>query len=210
MSIGILGKKIGMTQIYDKGTVIPVTVIKAGPCTVVQKKLQKKEGYNALQVGFEEIPIRKLNKPSKGHLAKEGINLGEKIGLRHFSEFRTDDVDNFSIGQVLDVNLFKVGDSIHIQGRSIGKGFMGVIRRYGCGRGNMTHGSKFHRHPGSIGAGTTPGRVFKGRKMPGRQGNKLITIKNVSIVGIEVQDNLILVKGAVPGAEGGLLKLKSI
>jgi len=201
MSIGILGKKIGMTQIYDKGTVIPVTVIKAGPCVVVQKKETPKDGYDALQLGFEEVPFRKLNKPLKGH-------LGKKTALRHLSEFKVTNIADYQAGQIIDVNVFKPGDIVNVQGRSIGKGFMGVVRRYGCGRGPMTHGSKFHRLPGSIGAGTTPGRVFKGRKMPGRQGNKIVTVRNLQVVSIEPKDNLILIKGAVPGTEGGLLRIK--
>lgn len=201
MSIGLLGKKIGMTQIYDKGNVIPVTVIKAGPCFVVQKKEVPKDGYNALQLGFEEVPFKKLNKPLKGH-------LGKKIAVRYLCEFKVDNVVDYQSGQIVDVTVFKVGDKVNVQGRSIGKGFMGVVRRYGCGRGPMTHGSKFHRLPGSIGAGTTPGRVFKGRKMPGRMGNKFVTVRNLKIVSIDSQDNLILVKGAVPGTEGGLVKIK--
>lgn len=204
MAIGILGTKVGMTQVYDsKGVLHPVTVIQAGPCTVTQVKNNDSDGYSAIQVGYKEVKSKKLTKPELGHLDKNKI-----APQLHLNEFRIDEAELKKIGDVIDVTLFNEGDSIDVTGNSIGKGYAGTIKKYHFARGPMTHGSKNHRLPGSIGAGTTPSRVYKGKKMSGRMGGKKITVKNLSVVKIDKERNLILVRGSVPGAEGGLLVIK--
>lgn len=204
MELGILGRKVGMTQFYDQdGVLQPVTVIKAGPCIVTQIKTESSDGYNAIQIGYEEVKARKLNKPSLGHLEKNKIKP-----LRNLKEFRVNNVTERKIGDTLDVSFFDDISNVDVSGKSIGKGFMGTVARYNFGRGPMTHGSKNHRAPGSIGAGTTPSRVYKGRKMAGRKGAKKITVKNLKVVKVDKERNLLLVKGSVPGVEGGLLVIR--
>ncbi len=201
----ILGKKIGMTQIFNEnGLAIPVTVIQAGPCAVVQKKTIENDGYTALKLGFEEIPEKKLNKPDKGLYAKIKVS-----SRRYLKEFRTDDVAKYEIGQEIKVaDMFSNGDKIDVSGISKGKGFQGVIKRFGTSRGPETHGSMYHRRVGSMGAGTSPGRVFKGKHEPGHMGVDKITVQNLDVVKVDSERNLLLVKGAVPGPKGGLVVVK--
>lgn len=194
---GMIGEKIGMTRIFSKdGLVIPVTVIKCGPCYVVQKRSQEKEGYRSLQLGYGEIKEKKLNKPQLGHLKKV-----EVPPLRFLAEFRFESVDGYQVGQTLKVDGFQVGDKVDVTGVSKGKGFQGVVRRYGYGGGPATHGSMFYREPGSIG-GTDAERVFKGKGLPGRMGRDTVTVKNLEVVGINPERDLLLIKGAVPGPAG--------
>jgi large subunit ribosomal protein L3 len=194
----ILGKKIGMTQVFDEnGTVIPVTVIQAGPCAVVQKKTVENDGYTAVKLGFEDVPEKKLNRPEKGLFSK--INTAPKKYLR---EFRTEDIDRFEIGQQINVaDMFSNGDRIDVSGISRGKGFQGVMKRFGSSRGPESHGSKYHRRVGALGA-TGVGRVVKGRKMPGRSGNERVTIKGLKVVEVKAERNLLVLKGSVPGRRG--------
>lgn len=201
----ILGKKIGMTQIFnDAGLAIPVTVIQAGPCAVVQKKTVENDGYTAIKLGFGEVQEKKLNKPDKGLFAK--IKTASK---KYLKEFRTDDADKYEVGQEVKVaDMFSDGDSIDVSGISKGKGFQGVIRRFGQSRGPETHGSMYHRRVGSMGAGTSPGRVFKGKKEPGHMGTDKVTVQNLNVVKVDAERNLLLVKGAVPGPKGGLVVVK--
>lgn len=201
----ILGKKIGMTQIFnDAGLAIPVTVIQAGPCAVVQKKTVENDGYTAIKLGFSEVQEKKLNKPDKGLFAK--IKVTSK---KYLKEFRTDDVDKYEVGQEVKVeDMFADGDIIDVSGISKGKGFQGTIKRYGQKGGPETHGSMYHRRPGSMGAGTSPGRVYKGKKQPGHMGADKITVQNLNVVKVDTQRNLLLVKGAVPGPKGGLIVVK--
>ncbi|MBM3268059.1 MAG: 50S ribosomal protein L3 [Candidatus Sericytochromatia bacterium] len=200
MALGILGQKLGMTQIFDeKDQAVPVTVVAAGPCIVTQVKTKEKDGYNAVQIGFGQTKAKSLAKGEQGHLKPAG-----KL-LRHLREFRLDDVSQFAVGQEIKADLFSAGQTIDVVGHSIGKGFQGMQRRWHAGRGPMAHGSKFHRHPGSIGAGTTPSRVYKGASMPGRLGNERVTVRKLTVVRVDAGKNLLLIKGAVPGVEGGLL-----
>jgi len=204
MSIGILGTKVGMTQVYDsKGVLHPVTVIKAEPCIVTQVKDKNSDGYNAIQVGSKETKEHRLTKPEAGHLKKNNIKP-----LVNLKEFRVEESELKKIGEEISVEIFKEGDAIDVTGKSIGKGTMGTVARWNFARGPMSHGSKNHRAPGSIGAGTTPSRVYKGKKMAGRQGNKQVTVKNLNVVRVDKERNLILVRGSVPGAEGALLIIK--
>ena len=201
----LIGKKVGMTQIFDeKGKVIPVTAIQAGPCVVAQIKTVETDGYNAIQLGFGEVKESKLNKPEKGHFAK--ANIAPK---KHLREFRTDAVEEVTVGAELKADVFEVGDRLDIQGTTKGKGFQGVIKRHGQARGPMGHGSMYHRRPGSMGATSTPGRVFKGKKLPGHMGRVTVTIQNLDVVRVDMDKNVILVKGSVPGAKGAILKIKS-
>ena len=203
MSKGILGKKIGMTQIFTtEGRVVPVTVIQAGPCPVVQKKTVATDGYNAIQLGFSVLRESLSNKPRKGHFQKASLKP-----MRYVREFRISDVESFEIGQEVKVDLFTVGDKIDVVGTSKGKGFAGMIKRHNASRGPMAHGSKYHRRTGSLGA-KGPARVFKGRKLPGRMGGERVTIQNLEVVRVDADKNLILIKGAVPGANKSLLILK--
>ena len=205
-TMGILGKKVGMTRVYNEmGYVIPVTVVEAGPCKVLQVKSQAKEGYNAIQVGFGDKKVQRVNKPQAGHCKKSGTN-----GFYHIREFHIDNPDDFKIGQDVTLEqLFKVGDIIDVQGISKGKGFQGVMKRHGFAGGPGGHGSKHHRRPGSIGCSAWPARVVKGKKLPGRMGNATVLKKNVIVVDVRGDDNLILLKGSIPGAKQGLLKLFS-
>jgi len=204
---GILGKKLGMTQLFNAaGTALPVTVIEAGPCFVVQKKTSKREGYEALQLGFERRRLEKQTKPLQGHFAKHGI----KSAFRFLREFRLDSTEDIEVGQELDVSQFAIGDKVTITGISKGKGFAGVIKRWGFKRGPETHGSMSHRAPGSIGASAYPSRVIKGKKLPGHLGNARVTVKNLEVVDVRPESNLLIVRGAVPGARNGLLVIKKV
>ena len=202
--MGLLGKKIGMTRVYsEQGQAIPVTVIEAGPCVVLQKKTEAKEGYNAIQVGFGPKKEARLNKPQAGHCKAAG-----KGGFYHTKEFRVTDPEVYELGQEIQLaELVKIGDEVHISGKSKGRGFQGVIKRYGFKGGRKTHGSMFHRRPGSIGCSAWPSRVIKGKKMPGRMGNELLTKKNLTVIDVRPDENILLVKGSVPGAKEGLLQI---
>ncbi len=201
----LIGKKVGMTQIFDeKGRVVPVTVIEAGPCVIAQVKSVETDGYNAIQLGFEDVKESKLNKPEKGHFAK--ANIAPK---KHLREFRLDSVEGVTVGTELTVSEFTEGDRLDIQGTSKGKGFQGVIKRHGQHRGPMGHGSMYHRRPGSMGPTSTPGRVFKGKKLPGHMGRVTVTIQNLDVVKVDTDKNVVLVKGSVPGPKGAILKLKT-
>ena len=200
----LIGKKVGMTQIFDeKGRVIPVTVIEAGPGVVAQVKSVETDGYNAIQLGFGDVKESKLNKPEKGHFAK--ANIAPK---KHLREFRLDSVEGITVGTELTVTEFAEGDRLDIQGTTKGKGFQGVIKRHGQSRGPMGHGTMYHRRPGSMGSTSTPGRVFKGKKLPGHMGNVTVTIQNLKVVRVDLDKNCILVKGSVPGNKGAILKIK--
>ncbi len=205
MSKFIIGKKIGMTQVFNEaGLAIPVTVIAAGPCAVVQKKTVESDGYNALKLGYEEIPEKKLNKPEKGAFTKVKVSA-----RRYLREFRTEDIDKYEVGQEIKVaDMFSDGDKVDVSGISKGKGFQGVIKRYGHGRGPATHGSKYHRRVGSMGSGTNPGRVFKGKKQPGHMGAEKVTVQNLEVFRVDSERSLLLIKGAVPGPKGGLIVVK--
>lgn len=205
MNKGLIGKKLGMTQIFDEqGKVIPVTVIEAGPCVVAQVKTVETDGYNAIQLGFGDVKESKINKPEKEHFAKSKLTP-----KKHLREFRLDSVENINVGDELKADTFTAGDQLDIQGTSKGKGFQGVIKRHGQSRGPMGHGSMYHRRPGSMGPTSTPGRVFKGKKLPGHMGSQTITIQNLEVVRVDLDKNVILVKGSVPGAKGAILKLKT-
>ncbi|HAA80257.1 MAG TPA: 50S ribosomal protein L3 [Thermoanaerobacter sp.] len=204
MKKGILGKKHGMTQIFnEKGEVIPVTVIEAGPCVVVQKKTVETDGYNAIQVGFGDVKEKRLTKPLIGHFKKAGVPF-----KRYLREFRLDDISGYEVGSEIKVDIFKPGDRVDVTGISKGKGFAGVVKRYGANRGPMSHGSKYHRRVGSMGATTDPGRTFKGKIMPGHMGHERVTIQNLEVVKVDPELNLLLVKGSVPGPKGSLLIIK--
>ena len=201
----LIGKKVGMTQIFDEtGKVIPVTVIEAGPCVIAQVKSVETDGYNAIQLGYEDVKETKLNKPERGHFAKANI-----AAKKHLREFRLDSVEGLTVGSELTVNVFAEGDRLDIQGTSKGKGFQGVIKRHGQSRGPMGHGSMYHRRPGSMGPTSTPGRVFKGKKLPGHMGRVTVTIQNLDVVKVDTDKNVVLVKGSVPGPKGAILKLKT-
>ncbi len=203
---GILGKKIGMTQVFNSaGRLVPVTVVEAGPCVVVQIKTEEKDGYSAVQLGLEEIKKKTaVNKPLQGHFSRAGINP-----QRYLREIRIDagEQDKYQVGQVLKADLFQEGEKVDVAGISKGKGFAGVIKRHGFRRGPMGHGSMYHRRVGSLGA-TDPERVFKGRKLPGRMGGERVTIQGLEVVQVDPENNLLLLKGAVPGRKGSLLMIK--
>ena len=204
MKKAIIGKKIGMTQIFDEtGKVIPVTAIEAGPCVIAQIKTVETDGYDAIQLGFGDVKENKVNKPVKGHYAKASITP-----KKHLREFRLDSLEGLKVGDELKADVFAVGDSVDIQGTSKGKGFQGVIKRHGQSRGPMGHGSMYHRRPGSMGPTSTPGRVFKGKKLPGHMGRQTVTIQNLDVVAVDLDKNVILVKGSVPGVKGAILKIK--
>ena len=193
-----------MTQIFDeKGNVIPVTVIEAGPCSVIQVKTVETDGYDAVQLGFGTVKEKKLNKPEKGHFTKVKVTP-----VKHLREFRLADVSNVKVGDEIKADVFTAGETVDIQGTTKGKGFQGVIKRHGQSRGPMVHGSMYHRRPGSMGSTSTPGRVFKGKKLPGHMGNVTVTIQNLKVVRVDLDKNCILVKGSVPGNKGAILKIK--
>ncbi|UPM51340.1 50S ribosomal protein L3 [Synechococcus sp. A10-1-5-1] len=203
MSIGILGKKLGMSQFFDdEGRAIPVTVIEAGPCRITQLKTDSTDGYTAVQLGFGDIREKLVSKPAKGHLAKSGEEL-----LRHLKEYRVDTVDGLELGGDVTVAAFEAGQKVDVSGDTIGRGFAGYQKRHGFSRGPMTHGSKNHREPGSTGAGTTPGRVYPGKRMAGRYGGKQITTRGLTILKVDAERNLLVVKGSVPGKPGALLNI---
>ena len=204
MNKAILGKKVGMTQVFaENGTVIPVTVVEAGPCTVIQKKTVENDGYEAIQVGFGAVKEKNVTKPVKGHFAKAASELRKVL-----REFRFEDTSSYEIGSEIKADIFAAGDRVDVSGVSKGKGTQGPIRRHGQSRGPMTHGSKYHRGVGSMGAATSPGRVFKGKKMAGKTGNANVTVQNLEIVRADADKNLILVKGAIPGPRGSLVCIK--
>ncbi|AUC59847.1 LSU ribosomal protein L3 RplC [Cyanobacterium sp. HL-69] len=218
MSLGILGTKLGMTTIFDKetGVAIPVTAVQVGPCRVTQIKTKEKDGYVALQLGYDELPDRKrslntkeakevnkyLTSAEDGHLTSKGLPA-----LRQLKEYRLDDVASYELGQTIGADLFNEGDLVDVGGKTIGRGFSGYQKRHNFKRGNMTHGSKNHRLPGSTGAGTTPGRVYPGKKMAGRYGNTNVKIRKLTVVKIDAERNLLLIKGAIPGKTGNLVSI---
>ena len=205
VSVGLLGNKVGMTRIPDEnGSLTPVTVIRLGPCVVTQVKTTATHGYEAVQLGYQEVPERKLTKPELGHLATSGAPP-----LKHLREYRVKDASQFTPGQVLTTEIFENGELVDVQGTTIGKGFQGNIKRHGFKRGLMTHGSKSHREPGSTGPGTTPGRVYPGSKGPGRMGGDTRSQCNLKVMDIDHQQHLLLVKGSIPGHDGGLVSVKS-
>ena len=200
---GILGKKLGMTQIFtEHGEVIPVTVVEAGPVVVTQIKTTENDGYTAIQVGFGDAKEKSLNKPQKGHLAAANVLK------KHLKEFRVDAVEEFTVGQEIKADLFAAGELIDVTGISKGKGFQGPIKRHGQSRGPETHGSRYHRRPGSMGACSYPGRVFKNKKLAGHMGSVKVTVQNLEVVRVDADKNFILVKGAIPGAKGSVVTIK--
>ncbi|GJM40049.1 MAG: 50S ribosomal protein L3 [Ardenticatenaceae bacterium] len=212
---GLLGRKVGMAQVFDdSGVVTPVTIVEAGPCFVTQIKTEDTDGYTAVQLGFEEISEKRLSKGQKGHLGRLNKGRGRKKGqdipaLRFLREFRTKDVTDYSVGQALTVEQFEIGDRIDVTGKSKGKGFAGVVKRYGFGGGIKTHGqSDRWRAPGSIGGTSGTARVFKGKRMPGRMGNDVHTAQNLEVMRIDTERNLLAVKGAIPGAKGALVVIR--
>ena len=204
MSLGLLGNKIGMTQIFDEsGNIIPVTILKVGPCTVTQIKTVLTDGYNAIQIGYGTVSNKSLTQPELGHLQKSNIQ-----SLKYLKEFRVNDPEEFKVGQVLNVESLTTGQLIDVTGKSTGKGFAGLQKRHNFTRGPMTHGSKNHRAPGSIGMGTTPGRVLPGKKMAGQLGNKMTKTRKLKVVQVNSDENILVVKGSVPGKPGNLLSIR--
>ena len=198
----ILGKKLGMTHIFEEDTLVPVTVVEAGPCVIVQKKVQDKDGYEAIQIGFNET--ERLNKPELGYFKKRGIP-----SQKYLREIRMKDMDEYKEGNEIRVNIFKEGDLVSVSGLSKGKGFAGVVKRHGFKGGPASHGAKhWHRRPGSIGASADPARVFKGKKMPGRMGWEKVTLHNLKVVKVDEKESLLLIKGGLPGKKGDLLTIK--
>ena len=205
MNKAIIGKKIGMTQIFSpEGKLIPVTVIEAGPCPVVQKKTVETDGYEAVQLGFALKKAKRVNKPEKGHFAKAGVEA-----TRILKEFKLDNAAELNLGDVIAVDVFAEGDKIDVTGTSKGHGYAGTVKRFGTHRGPMAHGSKYHRGPGSMGACSTPSKVMKGKKLPGHMGVEKVTIQNLDVVKVDAERNLLLVKGAVPGPRGGYVTVKN-
>ena len=211
MQIGSLGIKIGMTQIFDieKNIAIPVTLIKVGPSIVTHLKTEEKDGYNAVQLGFgfiinddNKTGSKKANKPETGHLKPSNV-----AKCSYLCEYRVQDLEGYSVGQIIDVSTFETGQFVDVIGKTIGKGFCGTVKRYNFGRGPMSHGSKNHRAPGSIGAGSTPGRVYPGKRMAGRKGGGQATIKNLQIIKINSQESVVAVQGAIPGKSGNIVNL---
>ena len=204
MKKAILTTKVGMTQVFSEdGVLTPVTVLQAGPCVVTQVKTVENDGYSAVQVGFGDIREKLVNKPKKGHFAKAGVTA-----KRFLKEFRLEDAESYTLGQEIKADVFAAGDKVDATAKSKGKGFQGAIKRHGQHRGPMAHGSKFHRHQGSNGACSDPSKVFKGKGMPGHMGSKQVTIQNLEIVRVDVENNLLLVKGAVPGPKKSLVTIK--
>jgi len=203
VGIGLLGNKIGMTQIFDEsGNIIPVTILKVGPCVITQIKSKLKDGYDSIQIGYGNVSSKALTQPELGHLQKSNIEP-----LKYLKEFRVSENHEFKIGQILNVDSFTAGQLLNIRGKSISKGFSGLQKRYSFTRGPMTHGSKNHRAPGSIGMGTTPGRVLPGKKMAGQLGNEMITVKKLKVVQVNLEENILVIKGSVPGKPGNLLSI---
>ena len=205
MKKAIIGKKIGMTQIFDEnGKVIPVTVVEAGPCVVTQKMTMEKHGYEAIQVGFGEVREKLLNKPAKGQFVKAGVSL-----RRTLKEFRLENAAEYEVGQEIKADIFEAGDKVDVSGVSKGKGFQGVIKRWNAQRGPMSHGSKFHRAPGSMGASSDPSRTFKNKHMPGHMGAVNTTVLNLEVVKVIPEKNLILIKGGIPGPNKAQVVIKN-
>ncbi len=205
MQKGILAQKLGMTQIFDEiGRVVPVTVVLAGPNAVVQKKTVEKDGYDSVQVGFIDLKEKKANKPVKGHFAKAGVTP-----KKYVKELRLDDVSGLNVGDEIKADIFEAGEKIDVAGITKGKGFAGTIKRWGTHRGPMTHGSGYHRGPGSMGMCSDPGRVYKGKRLPGHMGVERVTIQNLTVVKVDAEKNIMLIKGGVPGPKGGLLIIKN-
>ena len=203
MKKAILGKKIGMTQVFDeKGRAIPVTVVEAGPCTVVQIKTKDSDGYEAVQLGFGEVKEKKLIRPIKGHFTKANVTP-----KKHLREFRLEEI-SYNVGDEIKADIFKEGETVDVTGTSKGKGFQGVIKRHGQSRGPMGHGSMYHRRPGSMGSTSTPGRVYKGKNLPGHMGVETVTVQNLEIVKVDIDKNVLLIKGSVPGNKGAILKIR--
>ena len=203
MNVGLLGNKIGMTQIFDEsGNIIPVTILKVGPCVVTQVKTKSKDGYNSIQIGYSNVSKKSLTGSELGHLRKSDIQP-----LKYLKEFLVEDPTEFEVGQVLKVDRFEPEQLVNIKGKTIGKGFSGLQKRHNFARGPMTHGSKNHRAPGSIGMGTTPGRVLPGKKMAGQLGNKVTTIQKLKIIQLNLEENILVIKGSVPGKPGNLLSI---
>ena len=204
MKKGIIGKKLGMTQIFtEDGTRVPVTVVQAGPCIVTQKKLQDVDGYSAVQVGFESVDAAGVTKPKLGHCVKSGKGV-----FRHLREMKLENAAELNLGDSLTVEQFLPGEYVDVTGASIGKGFQGVIKRWNFKGGRASHGSRFHRAPGSIGASATPSRVFKNKKMPGQMGNAKVTVQRLQIIRVDAADNLLLIKGAIPGHKNNIVIIK--
>ncbi|MBQ3374245.1 MAG: 50S ribosomal protein L3 [Oscillospiraceae bacterium] len=206
MKKAIIGKKVGMTQIFDEaGKVIPVTVIEAGPCVVTAKMTEEKEGYNAVQLGYEEVAEKKLSKPEQGHLKKAGTGM-----LKHLKEFRLEETDKFEVGDVVKADIFAEGEKVDVTGTSKGHGYAGVIKRFGQGRTPTTHGGgPVHRHAGSMGSSTDPSRIFPGKKQAGHMGVDQVTVQNLDIVKVDAELNLIAIRGAVPGPKGSIVYIKN-
>lgn len=202
----MIGTKIGMTQIFtDEGIVIPVTVIQAGPLSVVQKKTVENDGYNAIKVGFKDVKEKKVNKPNRGQFTKSGVSTKKTL-----KEFRLDNIDAYEPGQEIKVeDMFSEGDKVDVTGVSKGKGFQGTVKRYRTARGAMAHGSSYHRGVGSMGPNSSPSRVFKGKKLPGHMGAEKVTVQNLAVVRVDAQRGLMLIRGAVPGPRGGLIVIKN-
>lgn len=204
MNKGIIGKKLGMTQIFqDDGTRVPVTVVQAGPCVIIQKKTPQADGYAAVQVGFEQVPAAKANAADRGHCVKAGKGV-----FRHLRELKLDLQAEVNIGDELTVAQFSPGDLIDVTGTSIGKGFQGVIKRHNFKGGRASHGSRFHRAPGSIGCSATPSRVFKNKKMPGQMGNERVTVQRLQVVRVDAEQHLLMIKGAIPGPKNNIVVIK--
>ena len=204
MKKAILATKVGMTQIFDEdGSLIPVTVLQAGPCAVTQIKTVENDGYEAVQVGFGEVKEKKLNKPQKGHFAKADV-----ANKKYLREFRLDDCSALNVGDEIKADIFEAGEKIDVTGITKGKGFAGPMKRWGLHRGPMSHGSGYHRGSGSMGACSNPGRVMKGKKLPGHMGVVRVTVQNLEVVKVDAENNLILLKGAVPGNKGGLVRIQ--
>ncbi len=206
MKKAILGTKVGMTQLFDeKGKVIPVTVVQAGPCVVVQKRTAENDGYEAVQLGYGDIADKNATKPRKGHFAKNDLPV-----KRHLREFKLEDCAGMNVGDVLKPDIFEVGDSVDVSGTSKGKGYQGTIKRFGGQMQKRTHGGgPIHRHAGSMGACSTPSRVMKGKKLPGHMGAERVTVQNLDVVKIDAENNLIALRGAIPGPKGGLVAITS-
>ena len=201
-----LGKKLGMTSYFlNENISVPVTIVKAGPCIVIQKKTVEKDGYGAIQLGFESQKENRINKPLQGHFKTAG-----DLFFRYLREIRVDNVDEFEVGQEIKADIFSIGESVHVIGRSKGRGFSGVMKRWGFSGGKVSHGSRSHRVPGSIGASATPGRVFKGKKMPGRMGNRKTTVKNLKILDVRPEMDVIAIKGAIPGSRNSIIEINKI
>ena len=206
MKKGLIGKKIGMTQIFDeKGNVIPVTVIECGPCVVAQKKTVENDGYDAIQLGFMDAKAKHMTKAEQGHFAKNGLQL-----KKHLKEFRYEDCSKYNVGDVITVDTFAAGEKVDITGMTKGHGYSGVVKRWNCHKLRMTHGvGPVHRQPGSMGANSSPSRIFKNKKMAGQYGNEQVTVQNLKVVKIDSENNLIAVKGAVPGAKNGIVFVRN-